>query len=146
MTEMLNDVLIIGQLKVGKLECRPTSFNLVEHSQQSPEQIQINLGYRRLIFFISQYKFVTCCIDEKLLAHILTNLFSNAIKCLSSDSIFKFNLIQDRQRAFEVKDLQIVIFQGCIVYLIELFYHPINGVNILASVLKMAFLKKCAGI
>ncbi|WP_414515477.1 hypothetical protein [Nostoc sp. PCC 9305] len=107
MTEMLNDVLIIGQLEVGKLECRATSFNLVEHSQQSPEQIQMNLGYRRLIFFTSQYKFVTCCIDEKLLAHILTNLFSNAIKYFSSDGIFKFNLLmRDRQTAFEVKNLQ----------------------------------------
>ncbi|MDZ7994921.1 MAG: hypothetical protein RM022_018455 [Nostoc sp. EfeVER01] len=107
MTEMLNDVLIIGQLEVGKLECKATSFNLVEHSQQSPEQIQMNLGYRRLIFFTSQYKFVTCCIDEKLLVHILTNLFSNAIKYFSFDGIFKFNLlIQDRQTAFEVKNLQ----------------------------------------
>ena len=146
MTEMLNDVLIIGQLEVGKLECRPTSFNLVEHSQQSPEQIQMNLGYRRLIFFTSQYKFVTCCIKEKLLSHILTNLFSNAIKYLSSDGIFKFNLIQDRQTAFEVKDLQIGIFQGCIVYLLESFYHTVNGVNILVSVLKMPFLKKCVDI
>ena len=69
MTEMLNDVLIIGQLEVGKLECRVTSFNLVEHRRQSPEQIQMNLDYQRLIFFTSQYKFLTCCIDEKLLAH-----------------------------------------------------------------------------
>ncbi|MEH1816914.1 MAG: hypothetical protein V7K26_02725 [Nostoc sp.] len=131
MTEILNDVLIIGQLEVRKLECRATSFNLLEHSQQSPEQIQINLGYRRLIFFTSQYKFVTCCINEKLLAHIFTNLVSNVIKHLSSDSIFNFNLIQDRQTAFEVKDLQIAIFQGCIVYFIESFYHSMNGVNIL---------------
>ncbi|MEH2125573.1 hypothetical protein [Nostoc sp.] len=147
MTEMLNDVLIIGQLEVGKLECRATSFNLVEHRKQSPEQIQMNLGYRRLIFFTRQYKFVTCCIDEKLLAHILTNLFSNAIKYLSSDGIFKFNLlIQDRQTAFELKDLQIRISQGYIVSLLESFYHTINGVDILAIVLRMAFLKKCVDI
>lgn len=79
--------------------------------------------------------------------HISTNLFSNAIKYLSSDGIFKFNfLIQDRQTAFEVKDLQIGIFQGSIVYLLELFYHTINGVDILVGVLEMAFLKKCVDI
>ncbi|MEH2330980.1 hypothetical protein [Nostoc sp.] len=111
MTEMLNDVLIIGQLEVGKLEYRPTSFNLVEHSRQSPEQIQMNLGYRRLIFFTSQYKFVTCYIDEKLLVHILTNLFSNWIKSFSYDSIFKFNFLgRDKQAIFEIKDWQIGIY------------------------------------
>ncbi|MEH2255626.1 hypothetical protein [Nostoc sp.] len=105
MTEMLNDVLIIGQLEVGKLKYRPTSFNLVEHSRQSPEQIQINLGYRRLIFFTSQYKFVICCIDEKLLVHILTKLFSNSIKSFSDDSTFKFSFLsQHRQAVFETQD------------------------------------------
>ncbi|MBN3922177.1 hypothetical protein [Nostoc sp. NMS4] len=60
MTEMLNDVLIISKLAVGKLEHIPTSFNLVEHSRQSPEEVEMNLGYQHLIFFTSQYKSVTC--------------------------------------------------------------------------------------
>ncbi|MBN3940337.1 hypothetical protein [Nostoc sp. NMS9] len=147
MTEILNDVLIIGQLEVGKLEYRPTSFNLVEHSRQSPEQIQMNLGYRRLIFFTSQYKFETCCIDEKLLAQILTNLFLNSIKSFSDDSIFKFNFLsQDRQAGFEIQEWQIFIFQEDIVDFIESFYHTINGINILNSRLKMAILKNCVDI
>ncbi|MDZ7952821.1 hypothetical protein [Nostoc sp. DedQUE09] len=109
MTEMLNDVLIIAQLEVEKLEYKPTSFNFVEHSRQSPEQIQMNLGYRCLIFFTRLYKFVTWCIDEKLLAHILTNLFLNAIKYFSDNGIFKFNLLsKDRQTVFEIKDLKIL--------------------------------------
>ncbi|MBE8970569.1 hypothetical protein IQ277_31485 [Nostocales cyanobacterium LEGE 12452] len=139
MTEMLNDVLIIGQLKVEKLEYKPISFNLVEHSRQSPEQIQMNLGYRRLIFFTSQYKFVTCCIAEKLLAHILTNLFSNAIKYFPDYGIFKFNLLgQDRQTVFKIENLQIAILKGYIIYFFEVFYHIINDVNILGAALKMA--------
>ncbi len=143
MTEMLNDVLIIGQLEVEKLEYRPTSLNLVEHSRQSPEQIQMNLGYRRLIFFTSQYKFVTCCIDKKLLAHILTNLFSNSIKYFSDDSIFKFNFLsQDRQATFEIQNLQICIFQEDIRYFLELFYHTINGVSLLNTRLERVILKK----
>ncbi|MDZ8259163.1 hypothetical protein [Nostoc sp. ChiQUE01b] len=122
MTEILNDVLIIGQLEVEKLEYKPTSFNLVEHSRQSPEQIQMNLDYRRLIFFTSQYRSVTCCIDEKLVAHILTKLFSNSIKYFSDDSIFKFNFLsQDRQAVFEIQDWQICIFQEDILCLFESF-------------------------
>jgi K+-sensing histidine kinase KdpD len=147
MTEMLNDVLIIGQLEVEKLEYKLTFFNLVEHSRQSPEQIQINLGYWCLIFFTSQYKFLTCCIDEKLLAHILTNLFSNAIQYFSDDGILKLNLVnEDRQTVFEIKDLKIGVFQGDIVCIIELFCHLLNGVDILVIALIMAISKKCVGI
>ncbi|MBN3881165.1 MULTISPECIES: hypothetical protein [unclassified Nostoc] len=147
MTEMFNDVLIIGQLKVEKLEYRATSCNLVEHNRQSPEKIQMNLGYRRLIFFTSQYKFVTCCINEKLLAYILTNLFSNTIKYFSDDGIFKFNFLsQDRQTVFEIKAFQISIFQEYIVDILESFYHTMNGVNILGTALKMTILKKCVDI
>ncbi|MFN6479177.1 hypothetical protein [Nostoc sp. DedQUE07] len=147
MTEMLNDVLIIGQLEVGKLEYRPTYFNLVEYSRQLPEQIQMNLGYRRLIFFTSQYKFVTCCIDEKLLTHIWTNLFSIYIKSFFDDSTFKLNLLsQYRQTVFEIKDWQICIFQKNIVDILKSFYRASNGVNILNARLKMAILKDCGDI
>ncbi|MEH2168228.1 MAG: hypothetical protein V7K41_16555 [Nostoc sp.] len=140
MTKMFNDVLIIGQLEVEKLEYGLTSFNLVEYSRQSPEQIQMNLGYRRLIFFTSQYKFVTCCIDEKLLAHILTKFFSD-------DSIFKFNLLsQDRQSLFEIQDGQVFICQEYLLYIFESFYRTINGVRILDTGLKMAVLQKSVDI
>ncbi|MEH2177334.1 hypothetical protein [Nostoc sp.] len=147
MTEMLNDVLIIGQLEVGKLEYRAKSFNSFEHSRQLPEQIQMNLGYWRLIFFTSQYKFLTCCIDEKLLAYILTNLFSIYIKSFSDNSTFKLNsLSQDKQTVFEIKNWQICICQKDIVYLLKSFYQASNDVNILDARLKMAILKKCGDI
>ncbi|MEH2180003.1 hypothetical protein [Nostoc sp.] len=142
MTEILNDVLIIGQLEVEKLEYKPTSFNLVEHNRQSPEQIQVNLGYRRLIFFISQYKFVTCCIDEKFMTYILTNLFSNSIKFFSDDSILKLNLLnQNRQPLFKIPDWQIFILQKSILDLLKLFDCTINGVRILKNKLRWQFLK-----
>ncbi|WP_448272094.1 hypothetical protein [Nostoc sp. DSM 114160] len=147
MTEMSNDVLIIGQLEVGKLEYRTTSFNLFEYSRQLPEQMQMNLGYRRLIFFISQYNFVTCCINEKLLAHILTNFFSSYIRFFSDDSTFKLNLLsQDRQIVFDIQDWQICIFPEDIVNIFKSFYQASNGVNILNARLKMAILKKCRDI
>ncbi|MHC5739595.1 CBS domain-containing protein [Nostoc sp.] len=71
MTEIFNGVLIIGKSEAGKLEYKPTAFNLVEYCRQLLERVQMNLDYRRLISFTSQHQSVTCCMDEKLLEHIL---------------------------------------------------------------------------
>ncbi|MEH1772190.1 hypothetical protein [Nostoc sp.] len=70
MTEIFNGVLIIGKSEAGKLEYKPTAFNLVEYWRQLLEKVQMNLDYRRLISFTSQHQSVTCCMDEKLLEHI----------------------------------------------------------------------------
>ncbi|MEH2189734.1 MAG: hypothetical protein V7K64_26735 [Nostoc sp.] len=70
MTEIFNGVLIIGKSEAGKLEYKPTAFNLVEYWRQFLEKVQMNLDYRRLISFTSQHQSVTCCMDEKLLEHI----------------------------------------------------------------------------
>ncbi|WP_084227011.1 ATP-binding protein [Nostoc sp. KVJ20] len=141
MSEILNDVLIIGKSEAGKLEYRPTSFNLVEYSRQLLEKVQMNLGYRRLIYFTSQYNSVTCCMDEKLLGRILTNLLSNAIKYSSDDSIVKFSLLcQHGQAVFEIQYWGIGIPED-IPYLFESFNRASNIGNILSSELGIAVLK-----
>ncbi|QMS90705.1 PAS domain-containing sensor histidine kinase [Nostoc edaphicum CCNP1411] len=138
MTEILNDVLIISKSEAGKLEYRPTFFNLVKYSRQILEKVQMNLGYRRLIYFTSQYKSVTCCMDEKLLERILTNLLSNAIKYSSDDSIVKFSLFcQHGQAVFEIQYWGIGISED-ITYLFESFDH---ASNILSTELGIAVVK-----
>ena len=43
MTEMLNDVLLIGKVEAGKLEFRPKSLDLVAYCRHLVEKIQLNL-------------------------------------------------------------------------------------------------------
>ncbi|MGF1934635.1 MAG: HAMP domain-containing sensor histidine kinase [Nostoc sp. ChiQUE02] len=143
MTEILNDVLIISKSQAGKLEHRPTPFNLVEYSQKLLEEVQMNLAYRRLIYFTSQDQSITCCMDEKLLGHILTNFLLNAIKYFPDDSIVKFSLLcQDGQAVVEIQDWGIGITEEDIPCLFESFYRASNVGNILGTGLGMAILKK----
>ncbi|WP_392535668.1 PAS domain-containing protein [Nostoc sp. C117] len=147
MTEMLNDVLVIGKAGTGKLNYRPTSFDLVKFCEQLLDEIQMNLNNQRLISFTSQYEFVSCCMDEKLLGHILNNLLSNAIKYSPDDSIIKFSLsCKNGQAIFEIQDWGIGIPQEDLPYLFESFHRASNVGNILGTGLGMSIVKKCVDI
>ncbi|MBD2411589.1 hypothetical protein FACHB389_33150 [Nostoc calcicola FACHB-389] len=147
MTEMLNDVLVIGKAGTGKLEYGPTSFDLVKYCQQLLEEIQMNLNNQRLISFTSQYESMPCCMDEKLLGHILNNLLSNAIKYSPDDSIVKFSLsCQNGQALLEIQDWGIGIPEKDLPFLFESFHRGSNVGNILGTGLGMAIVKKCIEI
>jgi predicted transcriptional regulator len=131
----------------GKLEYRPTSFDLVKYCQQLLEEIQMNLNNQRLISFTSQYESMPCCMDEKLLGHILNNLLSNAIKYSPDDSIVKFSLsCQNGQALFEIQDWGIGIPEKDLPFLFESFHRASNVGNILGTGLGMAIVKKCIEI
>ncbi|MFN6472063.1 MAG: PAS domain S-box protein [Nostoc sp. SerVER01] len=147
MTEMLNDVLVIGKAGTGKLEYRPTSFDLVQYCQQLVEEIQMNLNNQRLISFTSQHESIPCCMDERLLGHIFNNLLSNAIKYSPDDSIVKFSLrCQNGQAVFEIQDWGIGIPEKDLPFLFESFHRANNVGNILGTGLGMAIVKKCIDI
>ncbi|MCF2146644.1 PAS domain-containing protein [Desmonostoc muscorum LEGE 12446] len=147
MTEMLNDVLLIGKAGTGKLEYRPTSFDLVKYCQQLLEEIQMNSNNQRLISFISQYESIPCCMDDKLLGHIFNNLLSNAIKYSPDDSIIKFSLsCQNGQAVFEIQDWGIGIPEEDLPLLFESFHRASNVGNILGTGLGMAIVKNCVDI
>lgn len=147
MTEMLNDVLIIGKAEVGKLEYRPISFDLVEYCRQLVEEVELNLHNQRLISFSSQYKHIPCCMDDKLLAHILGNLLSNAIKYSLDDSTVQFTLTCQNGRAvFEIKDRGIGIPEEDQPRLFESFHRAKNVGTILGTGLGLSIVRKCVDI
>jgi signal transduction histidine kinase len=147
MTEMLNDVLIIGKAEVGKLEYRPISFDLVEYCRQLVEEVELNLHNQRLISFSSQYTHMPCCMDDKLLAHILSNLLSNAIKYSLDNSTVQFSLTCQNGRAvFEIKDRGIGIPEEDQHRLFESFHRAKNVGTILGTGLGLSIVKKCVDI
>ncbi|MBD6617435.1 PAS domain S-box protein [Komarekiella sp. 'clone 1'] len=147
MTEMLNDVLVIGKAEAGKLEFRPTSLDLVEYCRQLVEEVQLNLSNQHIISFTSQYESVPCYMDEKLLGHILSNLLSNAIKYSPIGSTVKFTLTcEDLRAVFAIQDQGIGIPEEDLPRLFESFHRARNVGNILGTGLGLAIVKKCVDI
>ncbi|WP_016953336.1 PAS domain S-box protein [Anabaena sp. PCC 7108] len=147
MTEMLNDILVIGKGEAGKLEYRPLLFDLVKYCRQLVEEVSLNLKSQHLVYFSSPYESVCCYMDEKLLGHILNNLLSNALKYSPDGSLVNFTLTcQDGQAVFEIKDQGIGIPEEDMPRLFESFHRARNVGNILGTGLGLAIVKKCVDI
>ncbi|MBD2498065.1 PAS domain S-box protein [Nostoc sp. FACHB-280] len=145
--EMLNDVLVIGKAEAGKLEYTPTTFDLVAYCDHIIEEAQLNQNNRCLIAFTSPHPSISCCMDEKLLGHILSNLLSNAIKYSPEGSTVQFKLVcADAQVILEIQDQGIGIPPEDLPHLFESFHRAKNVGNILGTGLGLAIVKKCVDI
>ncbi|HLP90964.1 MAG TPA: PAS domain S-box protein [Nostocaceae cyanobacterium] len=146
MTEMLNDVLVIGKAEAGKLEYRPTYFDLVEYCYQLVEEVRLNSD-QHIITFSSQSASLPCYMDDKLLGHILSNLLSNAIKYSPNGGSVNFILnCENEQVRFEIQDQGIGIPEEDIPRLFETFHRAQNVGNIVGTGLGLAIVKKCVDI
>ena len=124
MTELLNDVLLLGKADAGKLKLNPTKINLFQFCQELVEEIQLTTKTHKIMFQVDSYlesdgscrqqiettdnESNTVYMDEKMLRHILNNLLSNAIKYSPDSDRVNFDLIyQSRQAIFRVQDFGI---------------------------------------
>ena len=91
MTDLLNDVLLLGKVDAGKVKINPTKINLVQFCQDLVEEVGLNSATHQIVFQVKNYQEVinncrqkslntkeescfTACMDEKLLRHIFSNL------------------------------------------------------------------------
>ncbi|WP_397326886.1 PAS domain S-box protein [Nostoc sp. FACHB-110] len=147
MNEMLNDILIIGKAEAGKLEYNPSVFDLIAYCSHIVEETELNQHNHCTIAFISQYQSLLCCMDEKLLNHILSNLLSNAVKYSPQGSTINFKLVcENEQVIIEIQDQGIGIPQEDLPHLFESFHRARNVGNILGTGLGLAIVKKCVDI
>ena len=106
MTELLNDVLILGKADAGKLQLNPTQINLLQFCQEFLKEIQLTTQQSET----TENKGSTVYMDEKMLRHILNNLLSNAIKYSPDSDQVIFDLIcQSSQAILRIQDFGIGI-------------------------------------
>ena len=147
MTEMLNDVLFIGKAEAGILEFKPTCLDLVQYCDELLAEVKLDLNNEREITFTCQSETLPCFMDNNLLAHILRNLLTNALKYSPSDSLVEFNLTsQEGQVIFEIQDQGIGIPREDLPHLFESFYRATNVDNIVGTGLGLTIVKKCVDI
>lgn len=158
MTQMLNDVLVIGKADAGKLEFKPIALDLSkfcrELVQGMEEDIQNkkrqtphpNSGEKRIDFEEkppeNNLDHTNCIMDEKLLRQILTNLLANALKY--SATTVKFELAyEDTMAVFQIQDSGIGISPEDQLHIFEPFHRGNNVENRPGTGLGLAIVKKC---
>lgn len=143
MTELLNNVLLIGKAEAGKLQVKSASLDLVQFCRDLVEELQLSTGNTHTIAFCSQFECATACVDEKLLRYILINLLSNAIKYSPQGGTVHFGLIcQQGEAIFHVQDQGIGIPAADQAQLFNSFHRASNVGTISGTGLGLAIVKK----
>ena len=143
LAELLNDVLLIGQVEAGKLEFNPKRLDVVQFCSSLVEELQLSARSEYTITFTCQLSQLEGYLDEKLLRHILSNLLSNAIKYSPISTTVKFELVcQNDLAIFYVQDSGIGIPLEDQQHLFESFHRAKNVGNIPGTGLGLSIVKR----
>lgn len=143
MTDILDDVLIMGQVDSGKLEFHPAALDVVAFCERLIADIVQATATTTQIEFTPNGITHPVMMDAKLLRHILGNLLSNAIKYSPENSRVSFGLgCEDDTISFHIRDRGIGIPKKDQAHLFETFYRASNAKNIRGTGLGLAIVKQ----
>ncbi|MDJ0592345.1 MAG: hybrid sensor histidine kinase/response regulator [Pleurocapsa sp. MO_226.B13] len=156
-TELLNDVLLLGKADAGKLKLSPSRFNLFQFCQELVAEIQLTTTTHQINFQVEncspasdceqKSKGDLVCMDEKLLRQILTNLLSNAVKYSPESDKVDFSLTyQSKQAVFQVRDFGIGIPPEEQNLLFESFHRAVNVGSIPGTGLGLPIVKRAVDL
>lgn len=147
MTQLLDDVLLIGKAEAEKLEFNPTPVPLEQFCHDLVEEMRMSASSKHSIIFTSQAQPITANVDEKLLRYILSNLLSNAIKYSPKGGDIDLSLfIEARKATFSIRDRGIGIPAQDIEQLFHSFHRGSNVENISGTGLGMSIVKQCVDL
>lgn len=141
MTQLLEDVMLIGKAQLGKLGSNPILLDVVQFCRDLVNDILISVEYSHNIFFACQNNSFDAYLDDKLLHPILSNLLSNAIKYSPLGGTVRFNLVCENEITFQIQDEGIGIAIADQAYLFDSFYRASNVGNISGTGLGLAIVK-----
>jgi signal transduction histidine kinase len=141
-TELLEDVLLIGKTSAGRIEFNPLLLNLEAFCREILEEISLTYGENHRLNFQCQGDCSSVEMDQKLLRQMLVNLLSNAVKYSPQGGEIDFNLFcENGQAIFQVKDEGIGIPAADKERLFEIFHRGSNVGTISGTGLGTAIIK-----
>ncbi len=142
MTQMIDDILVIGKVDARRIEVQPSLLELVEFCQTLVAEVQVGSGSNR-IEFRCRAKALQAEVDEKLLRSILTNILINSLHYSPASSQVHFKLSRQKQQlVFQIQDQGIGIPPEDQPYLFEPFHRGKNVSNIPGTGLGLNIVKR----
>ena len=140
MTQMIDDILVLGKIEAKRLALSPQSINLVSFCRELLLEIQPR---QNRLAFTGRFKALTAEIDQTLLRSILTNILSNAIRYSAEDTTVQLALLQRKHQAiFRIKDQGLGILPEDFPHLFEPFHRGKNVSNIPGTGLGLSIVKQ----
>ncbi len=145
MTQLLNDVLLIGKTQAGKLELKRELVDIAEICDSIIDQFEsgvlLKTGHKLTVTKILTHKH--CFIDPKIMRQILENLISNAIKYSPNESAVIVTIdCNDTGLNLSVQDFGIGIPDDDVARLFEPFHRATNVGTISGTGLGLAITKQ----
>lgn len=92
MSELLDDVLLVGKAESEQWELNPSPFEIVEFCQLLIADFQLNVAATHQIKFCTQIKSLIVELDKRLIHLVISNLLSNAVKYSPDGKVVHFEL------------------------------------------------------
>jgi len=144
MSQLIDDVLMVGKGESGGLEFTPVQMDVRQFCRELSAEIRQSIGNSHVLVFSSTGWHGQAYFDPKLLRSILNNLLSNAVKYSPAGSRIDFTLCcQDDMATFEVRDAGIGIPQDDQPRLFEMFHRASNVHAIRGTGLGLAIVRQC---
>ncbi|MGI0487268.1 ATP-binding protein [Pantanalinema rosaneae CENA516] len=144
MTQLLDEVLLLGKTESGSFGYHPERIDLWDFCSELVEglQVLVNPHHQVLYTYTGQSDHVIA--DRVLLHHILTNLLSNAIKYSPMGGTVQFDLeCHDGLAVFQIQDHGIGIPSQDHERLFDPFHRASNVSRIQGTGLGLAIAKNC---
>ena len=142
LTDILNDFLSVGKIEEGKIQVRPSSFDIRQHVLSIMDEVKNNLKKQQQLFY-NHYGATDVLLDSSLLKHIILNLISNASKFSSEGSPIEiYSNCNGQYITLSVKDHGIGISREDQQHLMERFFRGGNASNIQGTGLGLHIVSK----
>jgi PAS domain S-box-containing protein len=142
MTQMIDDILVIGKIEAHKLMIQPSAIELVQFCHSLIAEMQLITKEQPLVV-ISRHRHLIAELDEKLLRSILTNILSNSILYCRDRSPIHLQLSKRNGHViFQISDRGIGILPEDLPYLFEPFHRGKNVSNIPGTGLGLNIVKR----
>lgn len=142
MTQMIDDILVIGKLEADKLALQPTRIELVQFCHTLITELRL-VSSGQPISVTSPHRQLTAELDEKLLRSILTNILSNSIRYSPDQTPISLQLLRRKKQViFRISDQGIGIPPEDLPHLFEPFHRGKNVSNIPGTGLGLNIVKR----
>ncbi|GEL09891.1 His Kinase A (phospho-acceptor) domain-containing protein [Flavobacterium glycines] len=147
MTNMLEDVLIIGQVDSDKIVFTPIELNLVEFVKEIIYEYQLFKIAKREVDFRFVSDEIVCNVDIKLMKQIVLNLFSNALKYSEFPKPILISFLKENDSViFSVTDQGIGISKKEQKLIFEPFFRANNVENIPGTGLGLTIIERAVNM